>query len=108
MSGEANPELMAKGEAFLLGKAGDFESQSPFDLAHRLIQWATEMIGDIGCDRQGEIVTATKELYDKFIRPIDLPGIPNFVVEPYVDDLLCRVVLMTIEAAFSRICSDES
>ena len=53
----------------------------------KLIDFVTEKVREILDDMTvDEIVAQAKVAYDSFIAPIDLPYVPNIVVEPYVDD----------------------
>jgi len=42
--------------------------------------------------KPNELVGWAKEWYDKIIRPIDLPYVPNIGVEPIVDDLIWKAI----------------
>lgn len=45
-----------------------------------------------GADKKAAVVAATADFYQKFIKPIDLPWIPNFLETTVVDPLLEREI----------------
>lgn len=64
----------------------------------KLIDWITDKVTDllasVDMDEASleEVLENAKAIYDEFVAPIDLPYIPNLVVEPYVDDRIWDVI----------------
>lgn len=58
-----------------------------------------------GADKKRAALEAVEKFIDDFITPLDLPYIPNFVVEPIVDNAVKQMVMTAadglIEAAVS-------
>jgi len=77
-----------------------------FSIASDLVEYGTQIIRDLGCGHREEIVVAAKDTYRKHVRPIDLPGIPNFI-EPQVDDQLESIVIILLNKAFDSLCEDD-
>ena len=65
----------------------------------QIIDWVTDvvanMIGDIDIP-EDEVVATVKKFYDKIIRPIDIPGVPNLLIEPAVDEAVWKIIEFTI------------
>lgn len=65
----------------------------------QIIDWVTDvvanMIGDIDIP-EDEVVATVKKFYDKVIRPIDIPGVPNLLIEPAVDEAVWKIIEFTI------------
>ena len=76
----------------------------PWGISAWLVDTAYDMLQELGIDSVDEIVEAAEELFDRFIRPIDLPGIPNFI-EPAVDRALKSAISAAIRAAATQMGS---
>lgn len=48
-----------------------------------------------------QVLATVGSIYDRFIAPIDIPGIPN-LIEPMVDALLRRYLLSAVGALYDR------
>ena len=48
-----------------------------------------------------QVLVTVGSIYDRFIAPIDIPGIPN-LIEPMVDALLRRYLLSAVGALYDR------
>ena len=47
------------------------------------------------------------KLYDQYIAPLDIPGVPNLLIEPQLDAALKSVVLKLVEAMIRRAKAHE-
>ena len=74
---------------------------------HRIVDIALRLLQEHGCQYRHDLVAAAKNAYDTFVRPIDLPGVPNLVIEPKVDDMLCQALVMILETAADALCGEE-
>lgn len=68
-----------------------------FDLIDRLLDRLGSLVDLIGDLPKDAILQMLGQVYDDYIGPLDMPGIPNIIVEPKLDEML-RVVFLTIAA----------
>lgn len=57
-------------------------------------------------DEQTTIELIAK-LYDQYIAPLDIPGVPNLIIEPQLDAAIKSVVLNLAEAIIRRAKTNE-
>lgn len=57
-------------------------------------------------DEQTTIELIAK-LYDQYIAPLDIPGVPNLIIEPQLDAAIKSVVLKLAEAIIRRAKTNE-
>lgn len=71
----------------------------------QVIDWVQDVVEDlidkVELDPE-ETVATVKVWYDKVIRPIDIPGLPNFGIEPIVDEAVWRLIEFGIRQIFKR------
>jgi len=77
-----------------------------FTIAQDIIAAGVDMIRDAGCSHRTEIVKSAKLAYRTHVRPIDIPGVPNFI-EGRVDDQIENIIGIILEKAFDSLCEDE-
>ena len=73
----------------------------------QIIDWVTDVAKNLikGIDMpQDEVVATVKVFYDKILRPIDIPALPNILVEPAVDEAVWKV----IEFVIRRMIKDDA
>lgn len=58
----------------------------------KLVQIAETFDGATGAEKKEAVIQAAQAFYDDVIRPIDLPGVPNFLENTVVDPLLGKAV----------------
>jgi len=73
-------------------------------IVQRVVQW----ISQNSCDFADQAEPLTRRLFNEFIRPIDLPGVPNLIIEPRVDDALEEAAVRIVLAAVERFCGDDT
>jgi hypothetical protein len=79
------------------------EDRAPQWLSGHLIEFIMRALKD-ALDALGgveEVVKFAEEAYTKYVTPIDLPGIPNFI-EPAVDKAAIAVISAVIRAAYAQ------
>lgn len=47
-----------------------------------------------------EFLKIVEEAYTTYVAPIDIPGVPNIVVEPWVDKMILAVLLQQASALY--------
>ena len=65
----------------------------------QIIDWVTDVVSNLidGIDiPEDEAVDTVKTFYDKVIRPLDIPGVPNILIEPAVDEAVWKIIEFTI------------
>jgi hypothetical protein len=77
------------------------ELTTKFGLVERLIEALAGMRGMIAALDKAEVIKLLGDLYDNWIAPLDLPGIPN-LVEPQIDKMLRNVLLAIVERIIDR------
>lgn len=71
----------------------------------QIIDWVRDVVVSLldGADFDpDEVVAVVKQFYDATIRPIDIPYIPNMVVEPWVDEAIWKVIEASIRKALEK------
>lgn len=48
------------------------------------------------------------KLYDQYIAPLDIPGVPNLIIEPQIDAAIKSVVLKLVESIIRRAKANEA
>lgn len=48
------------------------------------------------------------KLYDQYIAPLDIPGVPNLIIEPQIDAAIKSVVLKLAESIIRRAKANEA
>lgn len=54
-----------------------------------------------------ETLELVARLYDQYIAPLDIPGVPNLIIEPQVDKAIKAVVLKLVETIIRRAKANE-
>ena len=60
-----------------------------------------------GLDKESVLELISK-LYDEYIAPLDIPGVPNFIVEPQIDAAIKAVVLAIVSQVIDKAKADEA
>jgi|694.fasta_scaffold11261_15 hypothetical protein len=60
-----------------------------------------------GLDKTAVLELVSK-LYDDYIAPLDIPGVPNFILEPQIDSALKALVLAIVEKIIDKAKADEA
>ena len=55
-----------------------------------------------------QVLELVSKLYDDYIAPLDIPGVPNFVIEPQIDVALKGLVLAIVAQVIDKAKSDEA
>lgn len=50
-----------------------------------------------------ELIRAAESAYDNYLAPLDIVGIPNDVIEPYIDGLLRAQIRPALSAIFDNM-----
>jgi len=53
-----------------------------------------------------QVLEMVSKLYDDYIEPFDIPGVPNFIIEPQLDAALKRLVLTIVAQVIDKAKSD--
>jgi hypothetical protein len=71
-------------------------------LVSKLISFGTELkdVYDNPSDHAKALTSDLLEIYDKLIAPMDIPFIPNFVIEPQVDRAIRAMLSSGLQAMF--------
>lgn len=77
------------------------ELTTKFGLVERLIEALAGMRGMIAALDKEQVLQLLGDLYDNWIAPLDLPGIPN-LVEPQIDKILKNVLMAIVERVIDR------
>lgn len=75
---------------------------SPLVAADKLLNSAGRILRDEGSDCVEQVVQAAGLLYDRFVAPIDIPGIPN-IVEPAFDAAVKQALIAGIRVIAKKI-----
>jgi hypothetical protein len=88
-----------------LEKIPDAHRQQAHWLFGYVIEWfgehGRELVASLG--GRDAVVAATEAAYHKYITPIDIPGVPNFVIEPMVDNALAKAAGRLVGMAIDRM-----
>lgn len=60
-----------------------------------------------GLDKEA-VLDLINKLYDEYIAPLDIPGVPNFIVEPQIDAAIKAVVLAIVSQVIDKAKADEA
>jgi hypothetical protein len=94
--------------AFLSEELESYGAESnPLHLGGRLFDSALAYLRTHGCQNRDVIRSTLGVAYDTHIRPLDLPGIPNFL-EPRVDDMIKQALLGLYDRAADDFCRPEN
>ena len=52
---------------------------------------------------KAEVLDRVGRFYDMFVEPIDLPGVPNFGIEPMVDKALKAIAIASVSKLYDRL-----
>ena len=74
-----------------------------FDLIDRLLDRLGSLVDLIGDLPKDAILQMLGQVYDDYIGPLDIPGVPNIVVEPKLDQLLRVAFLAIAERIIDRV-----
>jgi metal-dependent HD superfamily phosphatase/phosphodiesterase len=79
--------------------------ETQFSTANRLVKIVKSLIQRHGCPHREVIIASALQAYEQYVRPIDLPGIPN-TVEPMVDSAVRNVLENTLHWVGNTICNE--
>jgi len=82
------------------------QAESPGQIYDFLVDYGWELIRRLGVDSCDDVIRLFEDFYQKVIRPIDLPGIPNFI-EPAADTALMESVSALLKQACKLIDFDK-
>lgn len=82
----------------------DISTPNQFITASTIYEIAVRLLGEYGCSHQQQLLDAARQAYRTHVRPIDLPGVPNFI-EPIVDDRLEEALVRLLQAVFNKRCA---
>lgn len=74
---------------------------SQFVTGGRILEVVSDLIKTYGCEYKDQIKEAAGNAFEAWIRPIDLPVVPNFI-EKKVDDQLKKSLLNLIDSLFEE------
>lgn len=68
---------------------GTITASEAFGLAGQIVIAAGQVMVDLVDSREkaGELATCCEEIFDKYIKPLDIKGVPNWI-EPTIDGLI--------------------
>lgn len=72
-------------------------------LLDRIREWLNGL--DIALPPKPEFLRIVGEAYDKYVAPIDIPGVPN-LVEPWVDSALKAIVMNQASRLYDAIAAE--
>ena len=75
-------------------------ASTPFAMGEALASEAVLQVR-AGADANA-IVKIVEEVFEKYIRPFDIPGVPN-IVEPLVDDALKQAVIAIVKRGVAML-----
>jgi hypothetical protein len=87
--------------------AGDLIPGDPFNVGSQVLKNIISYVREVGCDTydRDSIEPAVRQLFNDYIRPIDIPGIPNLIIEPRIDDMLENALVKIVNRTIDSICN---
>ena len=71
----------------------------------RILERLSQLLDFVGELPKQEILDMLGDLYDDYIAPLDIPGVPNIFVEAKLDEMLKKVFLAIAERIIDRVNS---
>lgn len=79
-------------------------AETHFERAGQILKGVVKFIINEGCQYADKAEPVTRQLFNQYVRPLDIPGVPN-LVEPQLDDALEELLVKAVLAAVSQFCS---
>jgi len=71
----------------------------------RILERLSQLLDFVGELPKQEILDMLADLYDDYIAPLDIPGVPNIILEAKLDEMLKKVFLAIAERIIDRVNS---
>jgi hypothetical protein len=78
-----------------------------FETASRIRDRLTRWIVENGCQHRELVEPTARRLYNQYVRPFDIPGLPNMVIEPRVDDAAEEILVRLLNRVLDRVCEGD-
>jgi len=85
---------------------GAHHNNSPYVLADRLSTLGSGLVQEHGCEHLDVIVEAVELAYDTYVKPIDIPGVPESI-EGIIDASIKQGLAALIRYVGEKFCDHE-
>jgi len=85
---------------------GGFHNNSPYVLADRLSTLGSGLVTEHGCEHIDAIVEAVEIAYDRYVKPLDIPGIPESI-EGVIDETIKQGLAALVRYVGEKFCDHE-